>query len=187
VKSVLTENINNQSGSVLVIVMLVLLAVTALGVMAINTGTTELDVASSDKFHTIVFFAADGANEMASELLEQDIEEGGGSDIAVNGVNIATDRFYGNSEDTDIPSNNFPSSTNHDIEVPDMGASTVYIKVYGGTGKVAGSALQMAAGYEGIGKSLAGGGAARDYNILSQANGPGNSTASIWLCWRHLI
>ena len=189
-KSVFTENMNNQSGSVLVIVMLVLLAVTALGVMAINTGTTELDVAASDKFHTIAFFAADGANEMTTELTEQNIEQRGFDTPTwgAGNVTIATSNFYANAEDTVTPANNCPSDTNYDIEVPAMGESIVYLKVTSNSALSTGSALQIAAGYEGMGKSLAGGGAQIVYDIRSAATGPdGNSSARILLRWLHLL
>lgn len=188
-KKALTENMTNQSGSVLVIVMLVLLALTAVGIMAIRTGTTELDVAANDKFHTMVFFAADGASDMTTELVEQNIEERGfpGATWGDGNVSILDGDFYANEEDTVTPANNVPSELNYDIAVPNMGDNTVYLKVYGSSTLSTGSALQIAAGYEGMGKSLAGGGAMIVYEIRSMGTGLSGSVARIWLRWRHLL
>lgn len=180
----------NQNGSALVLVMAVLLAVTALSIMAVRTGSTELDVAANDKFHKVVFFAADGANEMTTELIEQNIEVRGFGTATWGDsgeVAILNGDFYANAEDTMIPANNIPSETNRDIEVPDMGDSSVYLRVYGNSALSTGSALQIAAGYEGIGKSVAGGGARIVYEIRSLATGPASSRARIWLRWRHLL
>jgi hypothetical protein len=184
------QNMNNQNGSVLVMVLVVLLALTALGIMAMRTGNTELDVAANDKFHKMVFFAADGVNEMTTELIEQNIEERGFSTSTWGGtgeVSIANGDFYANAEDSMVPDNNIPSPTNRDIEVPNMGENSVYLRVYGNSTLSTGSALQIAAGYEGIGKSVAGGGAQIVYEVRSLGTGPAGSRARIWLRWRHLI
>ncbi len=185
--NMLAKNIKNQCGSALVIVMMVLLAVTSLSIMAVRTGTTELDVAANDKFHKMVFFAADGANEMTTQLVEQNIEERGFSTSTWGTVTVLTGGFFNNTEDTAVPGNNIPSETNRDLEVPGMGESTVYLKVYGNSALSTGSALQIAAGYEGIGKGVAGGGAQIVYEIRSLATGPSRSLSRIWLRWRHLL
>ncbi len=188
-KRVLTCPANNQSGMVLVVVMLVLLAVTALGIMAIRTGTTELDVASNDKFHKVVFFAADGASDMVTELIGQNIDMRGFNASSYGKANINTGSldFFNNVEDEVTPANNIPTETNYDVEVPNIGDCKVSLKVYGKTGFSTGSALQMAAGYDGVGKSLAGGGAQIVYEIRSRATGPYHSVARLWWRWLHLI
>ena len=188
-KRVLTYPINDQSGMVLVVVMLVLLAVTALGIMAIRTGTTELQVASNDKFHKVVFFAADGASDMVTELIGQNIELRGfsASSYGKTNINAGSLDFFNNVEDEVTPANNIPTEANYDVEVPNMGDSKVYLKVYGNTRLSTGSALQMAAGYDGVGKSMAGGGAQIVYEIRSRATGPFHSEARLWWRWLHLI
>jgi hypothetical protein len=58
----------------------------------------------------------------------------------------------------------------------------------GGTRQPAnGSALAMAAGYEGKGKGSAGGGAWIIYDIRSQYNGIENTRARVWSRWRHVM
>lgn len=61
------------------------------------------------------------------------------------------------------------------------------IAIFGATSLAAGSAVQMAAGYEGKGKSAAGGGAVINYNVFSQTFGINNAEAIIRLGWRHLV
>jgi hypothetical protein len=59
----------------------------------------------------------------------------------------------------------------------------------GGESKtLAGGSLIMAAGYERKGKSAAGGGVVREYDIISrQQGGAANSEATVILGWRHLV
>ncbi|MFH0727568.1 MAG: PilX N-terminal domain-containing pilus assembly protein [Pseudomonadota bacterium] len=183
----LTKNKKNQSGTSLLVVLLVLMGVTALGIMAIQTSSTELDVAANDKFHKMAFFAADGASEMTTELIEQNIEERGFPSATWGTASILKLDFYTNAENTIDPTQNKPSETNRDIEVPGIGGSNTYIKVYGDSALSTGSALQIAAGYEGLGKASAGGGAMIVYDIRSLAIGPSRSMARISPRWRHLL
>ena len=55
------------------------------------------------------------------------------------------------------------------------------------TSVVAGSGLQMIAGYEGKGKGTAGGGGRIDYSIYSQHIGRSNSESIVAVVWRHFI
>jgi hypothetical protein len=188
-KRVLTSPINDQSGSVLVIVTLVLMAVSVLGIMAIRTSTTELDVATNDKCYKTVFFAADGACDMTTELVGQNIVERGfsASSYGKTNVNSSSLDFFSNEEDELTPANNVPTKDNYDVEVPDLGGNRVHLKVYGNTRLSTGSALQIAAGYDGMGKGLAGGGAQIVYEIRSRATGPCNGLARVWWRWLQLI
>jgi Tfp pilus assembly protein PilX len=180
------RNRDGQSGASLLVVILILMALSTLGAVAIMTASTDLDVAANDKYHKMTFFAADGADEMTTELIEQNIEERGFSTATWGNVNILTGSFYANSEDP-TPALNVPSDTNRDVEVANLGSSKVYLRVYGNSALSTGSALQITAGYEGLGKSVSGGGAQIVYDIRSLANGPAQSEARIKLRWRHLI
>ena len=57
----------------------------------------------------------------------------------------------------------------------------------GFTSVVAGSGLQMLAGYEGKGKGTAGGGGQINYTIYSQHIGRSNSESMVAVRWRHNI
>jgi hypothetical protein len=50
-----------------------------------------------------------------------------------------------------------------------------------------GSALQVAAGYEGKGKSTAGGGALLVYDQITQSFGTFNTESIVRVQWRHVI
>ncbi len=52
---------NNQNGIAIIIVMMVLALITAAGVMATRTSTTEMQISTSDKIHKISFYAAEAA------------------------------------------------------------------------------------------------------------------------------
>jgi Tfp pilus assembly protein PilX len=197
-KLLLMQDKDRQAGSALVIVLLVLVTLTSVGIMAIMTGTTEQEVAANDKFHKMAFCLADAATEMTSELVEQNVEERGfgASTTWGNGnVGIITGSFYLNEEDEDDPGTtdvdeslqNRPTDTNRDIEMLDTVNGDAYVRTYSNTVLSTGSALQIASGYEGKGKGVAGGGAQMIFDIRSLAEGPSRSVARVWMRWRHLI
>ena len=64
----------NDNGSAILIVVIILMALTLLGLIATRTTNTEMKIAASDKRHRATFYDADGATELASELLEQNID-----------------------------------------------------------------------------------------------------------------
>lgn len=95
---------------------------------------------------------------------------------------------------TPITVNDFPSDNARSIVIPETmtplqndGAPHTNIALFGITTLGAGSAVQMAAGYEGKGKGAAGGGAVIDYGVFAQTFGILNSEAVIRLGWRHLV
>ncbi|MEJ2158825.1 MAG: pilus assembly PilX N-terminal domain-containing protein [Desulfobacteraceae bacterium] len=55
----LKHTMNNEDGATLIIVMLVLVAVTALGITAMNISTTEVNLAGNDKWQKMGFYNAD--------------------------------------------------------------------------------------------------------------------------------
>ena len=57
---------NNQNGMAIIIVMMVLALITAAGVMATRTSTTEMQISTSDKIHKISFYAAEAARGYAA-------------------------------------------------------------------------------------------------------------------------
>jgi Tfp pilus assembly protein PilX len=195
--NIMMKDKGSQTGSTLMIVLLVLASVTSLGVMAIMTGDTEQDVAANDKFHKMAFNSADSACEMTSELIEQNIEERGFSTGTWgNGkVGIKKSNFYMNEESFDDPGTsdideslwNRPTETSQDIEIPDIGNGVAYVNTYANTALSTGSAIEIAAGYEGTAKGLAGGGGQMVFEIRSLADGPVDSQARVWLRWRHLM
>ena len=175
-----------EDGSILVVVLVMLVLLTGLGIAASTNTETELKIAGNDKFHKIAFYAADGGTEAGIELLEQNIDARGFSVGTIGTATINDMEFYANEEST-TSSDNIPSDTNRDITIPDIGNCDVYLKIYGNTELSTGAALQIAAGYEGKGKGVAGGGAYVIYNIRSFSVGASNNQARVGIRWRHMI
>jgi Tfp pilus assembly protein PilX len=182
----------NQRGNALVIALLMLACLTLLGIASLMTSTVELQVSGSDRVAKTAFYAADGGTEMASELLEQNIEERSWSDDTDRGeVRVANGDFYLNREsDTPDP---MPSDTNRDAHYPKDAvgfAPHTNIKVRGRSELSTGSAIQLAAGYEGKGRGAGAGGAWIIYDVRAQYldnRGDRNTQAKVNLGWRHVM
>jgi hypothetical protein len=177
----------NEKGSALIISVLILLLLTVIGIAATNTSTIEILISGNDRVHKMAFHQADGGTEVGIELVEQNIYMAGFSAAELAGlgdVNVTSV----NPDLNDI--RDMPSDNNRDAYLP---------RNYGGNGPhtnltvdnvkteySTGSAIQMAAGYEGIGKGAAGGGSKTFYDIWSQHIGLANSEDIILLQWIHI-
>jgi len=187
----LTE-LRNQRGNALVIALLMLVVLTLLGIAALTTSTVELQISGNDKVTRRAFYNADGGTETASELLEQNIEDRSWANNTDRGnVRVEIGLFYLNQ-----PSNTpdpLPSDTNRDAFYARNATSSVShtnMKVRGRTELSTGSAIQLAAGYEGKGKGAAGGGAWVMYDVRAQyvdPRGNRNTQATVNLGWRHVM
>lgn len=187
----INSQLTNEKGSILIVVVIVLLAVTVIGILASRTAFIEQRITSHDKTHKMTWFATDGNVQMTTELIEQNIEERGfGPTEPVawgNGpVTVFSSEFWKN-EESSVCSDNLPTTTNRDVQDSHLGQSTTYIKVYGNRRLSTGNALQISAGDKGRGKGAAGGGAYIIYDIRGLGIGPDNSQAKILQRWRHVI
>jgi len=61
--------LRNDRGSVLIIALLVLVLLTIIGISATNTTTTDIQIASNEKVHSMAFYAADAGIEVGRALL----------------------------------------------------------------------------------------------------------------------
>ncbi len=90
-----------------------------------------------------------------------------------------------------IPADNDVSFFIDDIEAGVLGAVAgdpqTNLYIWGQTEMAPGGSLVMAAGYEGKGKSAAGGGVYILYDIFSQHLGLSDSESIIHFGWRHLV
>ena len=175
----------SQTGAAIVMVLLILAAAIILGVAAITTSNTELQIATQDARHKIAFYAADGGTEFGAELVEQNIACPGGFPVSTIGnLRVDTLDLWMNASATK------PSDTNRDFYFPggySAGEPHTNLTVGGVTTLAAGGAIQMAAGYEGKGKGAPSGGAHIVYDIFSEHLGRFNSKALVRLQWRHVI
>jgi len=197
--------LGNETGSLMVITVVLLMLLTIMGLAITTTTSIELQIAANDRLHKTAFYAADGALDLASELLEQNLGcmmEGGfaetetGVDYAdITGDNSSTtirvlNRDFWrerNTSDDPVPE---PSDNARDFVFPATAAADdPHTNVTAGynPGFSTGSAMQMVSGYEGKGKAIAAGGAFLQYQINAQHLGVANSESIIQIQWRHMI
>jgi hypothetical protein len=198
-KAGLKDPVSDDRGSAIIIVLVILVVLTLLGQIATRTTTTEIEIAANDKRHRMTFYAADGATELASELLEQNIDELGfdgnpdfdpdpidpniGTFSNFIGINVVD--FWRNGEDI----SSTPSDTNRDFFLPaDYVAGEPHTNfTVGGDPEFAhGAGIMMAAGYEGMGKGSAHGGSLIAYEVITQRVGDKNSESIVRVKWRHV-
>jgi hypothetical protein len=180
--------LGDQRGSVVVVVIMILVLLTIVGVSAINTSTIEVMIATNEQLHRIAFFEADGGTEAAIRLLDMGLEDREWEDGDVIGdVKVERANFYLNdSSDTPDP---VASDANRDAFLPQGAAANqahTNIKVRGNPRLASGTAIQLAAGYEGKGKGIAGGGAWIIYDVYAQHTGSRQNQAVVHLQWRYV-
>jgi hypothetical protein len=208
------SSFNNDRGSALVIALLMLVILTLIGISSTTTTTFELQIASNDKLFKRAFYNADGATEMAGELIEQNIEErdwekvdGGGqlnpAGTPIDGSNpyyrgnvrIESENPYMNRDSSQaIPFNPTnpadPTTANRDFVYTGNAADSsphTNIKVEGNSTLSTGSAVQLIAGYEGKGKGASAGGAWITYDVRAYHQDVRNTEVKILLGWRHVL
>ncbi len=179
---------DNENGSAIVFAILILAVLTIIGVSSITTSTIETKIDTNDRLYKTAFYAADGGTEIGREMIEQNIAcpDGFATEPLTIGSLIVEDQLFAFNEDE--PLTNYPSDTERDLHfTANDNLPHTNIVVFGNTQLSTGSAIQMAAGYEGKGKGAAGGGAEIIYNVASQHQGRRNSKATIIINYRHLI
>ncbi|MFT5728335.1 MAG: hypothetical protein ACI8PB_002488 [Desulforhopalus sp.] len=189
---------NNEDGFVLVVALMVMVILSLIGIAGLNTSTFEQQIAGNDWNAKRSFYKADGGISTGSELLEQNFNCATGftgtgfveNFITVNNKTFSTNYTLSSTSivgNLDAPASNYdaayPSATIGVLPSLDVG----YIFFGGATQVLPGGALQMAAGYEGKGKSAGQGGVAKLVDIYSQFLGPRSSEAIILSNWRHIV
>ena len=182
------KQIKNEQGFVLITSLLMLTVLMIIGIAATNTTDIELQISGNDKANTMTFYAADSGNELSKELIELTVYERGweneaGTTKTIGPITIQNKDYWLN---PDLPTVEVPSSANRDVSLPfDRGQT--YLRV-GTNGELSsGGAIQMAAGYEGVGKGAAGGGAWIIYDVRSRHDGVNNSQSQVKGQWRHVL
>ena len=165
---------HRQSGSALVVAVIVLAILGTLGIAALDVADLNMFIAANDRDTKAAFFHADSGVNMGHEFLEDSIHE-------VNSTFYGNDGNLWGGNSTFVPAN-FP------LQLFIDGPMATHIRA-GQTGSefMEGAAIQMAAGYEGIGKSAAHGGVAAIFLIRAHRIGQRNSQAEVDLGWRHVL
>jgi PilX N-terminal len=191
--------LNNETGSLMVIAVVLLMLLTIIGLAITTTTSIELQIAGNDRIHKTTFYAADGATDVSSELLEQNLgcvtgfgetDSGPPPYADIGTIRVFNLNFWQNTETYDATEESNVSETNRDFFFPaTAGADSPHtnLNVGGDVRLSTGAAIQMVSGYEGKGKAVGAGGAYLAYNIFSQHLGVANSESIIQVQWRHMI
>lgn len=192
----------NNQGFVLVAAMMILIVLTIIGIAAMSNTNLEKMIANNDRRHKEAFTAAEAGAALGVELVEQNIycasgftPEAGETYTDIEGVirvyeqNSNQRAFYMNSPG--FADNVTRADAVYPIDLTDTTRIRPYqftsLYIGGATHMAPGGSLQMAAGYEGKGKSAAGGGAYKLFDIYSQHSGLNNSESCVVLGWRHPV
>ncbi len=205
------RNIKNfrgdEGGFVLIGALLILMLLVVIGISATTNTSLELQIAGNDRTHKETFYQADGGSQFAARLIEESLGTPGGFSAlnssvlidptdATNKTVLIVDTTLSENEDTTRDHKSvsdagrdvayFPNGYDATLPDPNVIPHTNII-ADGLTTVLAGSGLQMLAGYEGKGKGTAGGGGQIQYNIFSQHIGRSNSEAVVAIQWQHII
>ena len=185
-----TDMREGQAGSALVIAVIVLAILAALGIASLDVADINLFISVNDRDTKEAFFHADSGANIGHEFLEE------------AHFNNANSTFYDSDAKVwmDAANNTCPDSAANPTwgdctPCTDNATLAFYVNGQEGTyvragflrsGLLEGSAAQIGAGYEGIGKSAAHGGTFTDYLIRSRRYGDRKSLAEVDLGWRHI-
>lgn len=204
----LQKTFRNQDGSVINVALLILILIFLIGIGLHKISTTDVKIASNIKTDTTTFYAAESGLDAASELLELNADcpigfKDTNADPAIEEANIegqimATNLSFWLNDHADDPNPYRPDGT-FDNSLADAyypigadrteGSTDEYTNLsFGGAVRFSkGAAIQMAAGYEGLGKGSASGGATGLYDIFVYQHGQNKSSAKHYIQWGHKI
>jgi len=202
----------NERGSAIVVALLTLVVVTLIGIIASTTSRIETRISTSDVLYKMAFYEADGGTEITRELIEQNLScQGEFPSSALNPSGELEIESSSSPEDKrtkirvtnpdfslqeSAPSSIYPSDANRDIWFvgPDEplsaadGTPHTNTVAFGVTSLSTGSAIQMAAGYSGVGFGAGAAGGQIVYEIHSRHEYRArHSESHVMVEYRHVI
>jgi Tfp pilus assembly protein PilX len=172
-----------NDGYILITVLLLLLVLTIIGMAAINTSTVENVLSGNVRLRERNISKADAGAEVSSGLIERSVRE---SDIT-GFTNIVSPSYASSSPDylpTELRTTAFDTDTQDVAFTIDTQNVTVDIdKMY--SKWIGGTAIEFAAGYEGVGKS-GGSGFYTYYRINATGFGLVLSNAEVGTIYRYV-
>lgn len=206
------KTIRNEDGFVMVVALMILVILTLIGTAGLETSSFEEQIAGNEWLAKQTFYKSDGGTEIGAEVLEYNFSCGEVKPSNLSRLKLQSDPnpsqiFHNKRSDwVAVDETTYPSTTNRDLcwpsgfanlenptstEMATQCASATSeqtnIKIFGEIGLNPGSAIQMAAGYEGKGKSAAGLGASYVHDIHSQNRGVRGNEAIIRIQWQHMV
>ena len=171
---------SNQTGSALVVAMIVLAILGALGLAALDVADLNIFISANDRDSKGTFFHADSGVNVGHEFLEGAIDDVNSTFYGNNATDWLSQTFADFNSTADLNSTNSLS-----IYAIGTQATSVRSGILA-RGYMEGSAMQIGAGYEGAGKSAAHGGTFTTFLIRSHREGARNSVAEVDMGWRHI-
>jgi Tfp pilus assembly protein PilX len=184
----LRHTINSQEGATLIIVMLVLVAVTAMAIAAMNIGTTEVDLAGNDKWQKMGFYNADPGLHGAPSVIYPNLNPETDAPLAAADPNDATDQgcleyingiTAGDFHNLLYSATQVPAAdlkVNKDFSFRNCGIAADIDICPRGSQQLSGGGVEFASRSEGTGVA---GSEARLYRITSAGDGSGNTTYTV--------
>jgi len=173
----------NEQGFVLVVALLALLVVTVLGILALSTSTTNVMITGNQRLREINLSGAESGLEITDPAIRYIIynQQITNYSSIVNDPNLVTELRTGPNFDPDTP------SSSPDIQLTNYGGiMTVSVDIDRMfSGPCAGSAIEFASGYEGIGMG-GGGGICTYYRVNSVSRGDIGSENVIGGVYRYI-
>ena len=187
--------IGNENGAALAIAIFILAIVSLLGITATRTSTIEVQIAGNDYLYKRALYQADSGTEFSRELIEESILCPLGFNTSDIGDLTVIDKAFWHQQEApqvDKEGNEFEdgesflSDSDPDIRYPSSASGNTQTDVwaFGTSHFTPGSAIQMHAGYEGKGKSIAGGGSYILFEIWSQHHGEKNTEVTVMAQYR---
>jgi hypothetical protein len=190
------KGIYNEGGYVLVGALLILLLLIVIGIAATTSTVMEIQIAGSDRTHKETFYAADGATQVGSELVEQSIWDFPASPLTLNASGIAPlgVALFVVSDYTQIyikpyvdPNNLTPANRdayfNYGVADPTGGTSVPRTDIWVGSKSVP----NLGGTVPGLGSSGVPSGVVRLYEIHSKSYGNNNSESWLVVQWKHFF
>ncbi len=162
---------HSERGSTLITSLILLMIVTLVGVIAVNTATVDIQIAGNSKRATGAFEGAEAGTTLAVPIIESTITNAGvltpaapvGIITGLDTVNLANEIMTTTPNDADTPSGA------PDVSVANLSGVSVNVDIdYLYTNAVSGGNQNMGMGYEGIGAGSAGGGTGAIYRLQGE-------------------
>lgn len=194
------SRLSSESGFVLITALIIMLILTIIGIAATNTSVFEIQISGNDRVHKETFSQADAGISLNERLTFENavcnaVASGFNPaklDIG-NSIRVSAKDFATPVSAPPVPFSVDDANRTAAYYLDGIGNDNGRHTNLNGTGQVKttpGSALQMVAGYEGLGAGAAGGGTHVLYDLLSEHVGNANSRSIISSQWQlsmHLI
>lgn len=174
--------LNNEKGTILITMLLLMIIVTLIGVIAINTATVDIQITGNTKRESIAMGAAEAGVDLSIPIIENSVSAGGLVTPTTADNNATSFTISGNTitPDASLEGEIFEDQTAAilegfdapaDISIASFGTDSAGINIdidrmY--SYMIPGGSIEFASGYEGIGAGAAGGGVGILYKINSQ-------------------